>query len=48
MAAGAAYLVVIAAAIVVTSLDENMDGLEDNIGYMHDVPASGAAGSSTR
>ena len=34
VAAGAAYLVVIAAAIVVTSADENIDGPEDDIGYL--------------
>jgi hypothetical protein len=34
IAAGAGYLVLIAAAIVVTSLDNNTDGAEDNIGYL--------------
>ena len=34
VAGGAAYLVVIAAAIVVTSLDEDIDGVEDDIGYL--------------
>jgi hypothetical protein len=34
VAAGAAYLAVIAAAILVTSLDEDIDGAEDDIGYL--------------
>ena len=33
-AAGAGYLVLIAAAIVVTSIDDNTDGAEDDIGYL--------------
>ena len=34
VAYGAGYLAVIAAAIVVTSLDENIDGVEDDVGYL--------------
>ena len=34
VAAGVGYLVLVAAAIVVTSLDEDIDGPEDDIGYL--------------